>query len=808
MIKKFQFIKSLGVFQDFRWDQEVVNANGQVESFQHINVIYGRNYSGKTTLSRLLRSLETHSLSDKFEGREFGIVFYDGSVVDQGNYDAHAGKVRVFNEDFVRDNLRFISDPEAAIEPFALIGDDNVAIQEQIDEIETAIGSNEEDQESGLYAELKLKKVAQAQAKTAHDSAANTLESQMRGKATSGNESIKYNSDKFGDQNYTIRKLENEIDQVLKEEFHPLSDEAVASNEALLKEEVKDDVPLLQYPSLSWETLSKETDELVRRAVAQSDKIDELVTDAVLNRWVKDGRGHHQSKREDCAFCGNKIDESRWELLDKHFDEESEKLEAAIDRLLEAIASESAALPEAFDIDENLFYAKFRDRLEEIKKAHQDAIGSYLLSLDGLTKQLQVRKDDLIHSKDFDSQTDHSNLIQSVLADYETLRNEANEYSNNLESDQSSAKTSLRLKTVHEFSVSIGYSNQKSEIANLATALEGASTLASGVEQSILQKQREIEAKRREMNDEEKGARKVNEYLNHFFGHNFITLEAQENPETELEAKSIRFEVTREGAKAYHLSEGECSLLAFCYFLAKLDDVETQGSQPIVWIDDPISSLDSNHIFFLYSLIYNEIVSSGRFEQLFISTHNLDFLKYLKRLTNKSVNDAGVETNYQKSYFLVARTDRASSITMMPKHLKDFVTEFNYLFDQIYRCATVEAVDDSNYTVFYNFSNSARKFLEIYLYYKFPNSGDQVSKLERFFGDDAIPSVLVDRINNEYSHLCGVFERGETPVEVPEMKTAAILILDRLKQDRGQYDALLESIGERPEAEGEEEAGG
>jgi wobble nucleotide-excising tRNase len=799
MIKKFQFIKSLGVFQNFQWDQEVVNTNGQVERFQHINVIYGRNYSGKTTLSRLLRSLETHSLSDKFEGREFKIVFDDGEVVDQRNYHAHAGKIRVFNEDFVHDNLRFINDPDESIVPFALIGDDNVAIQTQIDQIEMVIGSNEVGQETGLFADLKLKKAETAQAKVAFDRAASTLESQMRHKAIDRNEGIKYNSYKFGDQNYTISKLEQDIGLVLEEGFTALSDEGVAIHEALLKEDIKEDVGALQYPVLSWDDFSKRTEELVGKAVAQSEKIEELVSDAVLNRWVKEGRGHHKSKREDCAFCGNKIDESRWELLDKHFDEESERLEAAIDKLLEVIASEAAVLPEAFDIDDNLLYAKFKGRLAAIKDSHKEAIESYLLSLNGLTKQLQSRKDDLIHSKDFVSQTDHTNLIQNVLDNYETLRNEANEYSNRLESDQSSAMASLRLKTVHEFAATIGYSNQKSDIENLAKALEDASRLATGIEQSILQKQREIEAKRREMNDEEKGARKVNDYLNHFFGHNFITLEAQENPETELEAKSIRFEVTREGAKAYHLSEGECSLLAFCYFLAKLDDIETQGSKPIVWIDDPISSLDSNHIFFLYSLIYNEIVSSGRFVQLFISTHNLDFLKYLKRLATKSVDALGVETNYQKSYFLVTRSDRASSIKMMPKHLKDFVTEFNYLFDQIYRCATVESVDDSNYTIFYNFTNSARKFLEIYLYYKFPNSGDQMVKLQRFFGNDAIPTVLVDRINNEYSHLCGVFERGETPVEVPEMKTAAMLILDRLKQDQGQYDALLESIGAQPE---------
>lgn len=94
-----------------------------------------------------------------------------------------------------------------------------------------------------------------------------------------------------------------------------------------------------------------------------------------------------------------------------------------------------------------------------------------------------------------------------------------------------------------------------------------------------------------------------------------------------------RFEIIRNGEKAYHLSEGECSLIAFCYFLAKLQDVETKGSKPIIWIDDPISSLDSNHVFFVYSLINAEIIAKDEFEQIFISTHNLDFLKIFETFT-------------------------------------------------------------------------------------------------------------------------------------------------------------------------------
>jgi hypothetical protein len=164
-------------------------------------------------------------------------------------------------------------------------------------------------------------------------------------------------------------------------------------------------------------------------------------------------------------------------------------------------------------------------------------------------------------------------------------------------------------------------------------------------------------------------------------------------------------------------------------------------------------------------------------------------------LNGKYLDVEGKQKGYQQGYFVVVRHDKISTIGVMPKYLEKYVTEFNYLFHQIHQCAVIEAVDDTNYTTFYNFANSARKFFEIYLYYKYPDQGMTKETLCLFFGEEKIPAVLTDRINNEYSHLSGVFERGSTPVEVPEMQTAARQIIERLKEDKDQYSALLKSVG-------------
>lgn len=146
-------------------------------------------------------------------------------------------------------------------------------------------------------------------------------------------------------------------------------------------------------------------------------------------------------------------------------------------------------------------------------------------------------------------------------------------------------------------------------------------------------------------------------------------------------------------------------------------------------------------------------------------------------------------------YFLITRENDESKICDMPKYLKDYVTEFNFLFHQIYQCAKTDS-DTVEHSLFYNFANNTRKFLEAFLFYKYPNAVERDDKLKRFFGDNSQAASMTDRINNEYSHLEGLFERSMTPIDVPEMKKTAQFILNKIKEkDEEQYDALLKSIG-------------
>lgn len=663
--------------------------------------------------------------------------------------------------------------------------------KKEIAALENEVGSNEEGKETGLYAQLKSDRMLYMEVKAAYEQVASSLDKQLTEKATGRTNSIKYNLEKFGEPNYNKTKLESDIRDVMSSTYLPLDDAKKFEYEQLLTERIKPTIPALPALSLQFEQFCSQSEELLSKEIGASDKITELIHDITLNEWVKKGCELHKGSRATCAFCGGTISDERWAVLYRHYDEESKILEDKIDCLIKQIEIEIKSVEGGFKVDKNLFYSKYQGEIEQLSQSYSVAANKYAEQLDLIIEQLSRRKNTITVSLPFVRPMNYSEELYTIWANYEELRNQSNDFSSQLNKEQTKAKRALRLQEVYDFCTTIGYCAIMENIDDFKGKVKSAEDAVNRTHAEIKSIEAKIQEKKRQLNDEEKGAIQVNKYLTDFFGHGFLSLRATED--TKNGEKKIRFEIMRDGKRAYHLSEGECSLIAFCYFMAKLDDVETKDTKPIIWIDDPISSLDGNHIFFVYSLIAAEIAEKGSFEQLFISTHNLDFLKYLRRLNSFEPQTNGKLKSCEKQYFIINRQGHYSTILPMPRYLKDYGTEFNYLFSCIYKCSCITTVDDTNFELFYNFGNNARKFLEIYLYFKYPDFSED--KLQRFFGENKVPPILTDRINNEYSHLKGSIERAAMPVEVPEMVSTAKLIIEKIKEDSDQYAALMNSIG-------------
>lgn len=787
MIKKIGTIKHFAVFENYDWDLSSTDKNGRPLKFEKINILYGRNYSGKTTLSRIFRSLETGQLPENYDDPQYELIDENGNKIDQNNLADFSSPVRVFNEDFIKSNLKFLIDPTGEIAPFAILGNTNGTLVDEIKELTKEIGSSEEPK-TGLHKAVDDANNALDSANQALSEAESDLKSKLSKKATDKSIGIKYKSDRFGDVNYTIAKIRSDIETIYQNEYQGPSTADIANCEAILRDTVHEPITNIRFQH-QYSTYKDEAVSLLEKEIGTSNKIQRLIHDTALNLWVKRGV-EIADNASICPFCGNPITDEFWSELHAHFDEESRKLENDIGGLIEQIRKEinKGAINDA-SIKLQL-YSEYIGKYEVAKKLLDEKLSEYYNALQELIDQLEKRLANISHPVEFLSDKNCDNDIEEALNRLNLVLNENNSYAGELKNKQTSAKTVLRLKEVEDFCNTIDYRAVSEKIEKLKSIRDAAESKLNDVKDDLSNKQEALDGKKRLLNDEELGAKHVNEYLNDFFGHHFVTLEAHKDND---DAKQIKFCIMRNGKPAYNLSEGECSLISFCYFMAKLDDVATSGQKPIIWIDDPISSLDSNHIYFIFSLIVSKIAKTGCFSQLFISTHNLDFLKYLNRLKSYHLDKNGKQTAASKAYFLIERIGNHSSIQALPQYLKSNATEYNYLFSQIYKVSQCVAVTDDNYDMLYSFGNSTRKFLEMYLYFKYPTDEDLLPKLKRFFDPEDVPPILINRLLNEDSHGPTPENSLRTGID-PETIPVAKKILQLLQKDSEQYSAFMESI--------------
>jgi len=120
MIERIDIIKNFGVFKNFT----CINPD-----FKKYNLIYGWNYSGKTTLSRIFRCIELEELHIDFPDSEFELTDDQNNKIKHNKLDYTISKFRIFNTDFVNSNL-YWDNQEA--NPIFILGEEDIESQKQI----------------------------------------------------------------------------------------------------------------------------------------------------------------------------------------------------------------------------------------------------------------------------------------------------------------------------------------------------------------------------------------------------------------------------------------------------------------------------------------------------------------------------------------------------------------------------------------------------------------------------------------------------------------------------------------------------
>lgn len=797
-ILKFNEI-NFGSYKNFKW-------GNNLEEFKTINIFYGRNYSGKTTLSRIARSFELKKHNEDFLDGNFKIKLEDGNFLTQNDVIKSNLDIRVYNSDFVKENLNYLYDKKGNIKGFKSIGEEQKNIKEIIEKREEILAKRNEKLKNIQINQDDISKKQQDKIKTLNENLTNKAKviKSSSNLTKQGNDYNKKNLEK------DLIVIKNDVN------IYILNDETQNKLVKILEDKEKQNINFtINFNKNNFQNILKHSSEILEKKII----IKENLT-SELRQWLEEGLKFHKehSSTQQCKFCNNPLTLERIVWIENNIKDDSgekEKIEKELKYLLDNFENYKLELKNLLqDVKNENFYSNYKDSFIALKEQLGVSIANYNEELLKIEKKLTKKKKDVFTPMKLENINDFSDEILQILNKIENLCKENNEYAKNLLSKQDEARKKLRLNEVAKFAKDSDCFAKQDEIKNLGQKLSNMQSTIETEKNEINNYNLEIEKYKEKLSNLETSTSNINKYLKSYFGHNLLELKAKKDDNGQLNGE---FEILRNGKQAKNLSEGECSLIAFCYFVASLKDANTKDKNPIIWIDDPISSLDNNHIFFIFSVIENEIVRKNSFEQFFISTHNLDFLKYIKRLkkskSKQSKNDEK-EYDFPQYYFIeksVKESMETSEVKKLPKCLEKYTTEFNYLFEQIYKFKNIDGINDEDLKIslVYNFGNNLRKFLEIYLFFKYPNNFESLDKelIERFFNDtyqsdridenhQKMVASIINRYQNEYSHLREILSRGMQPIDIEESKKIAKFILETIKQnDKQQYKALVKSIG-------------
>lgn len=801
MLKKFNHI-NCATYKNFNWE---------LNEFGKINIIYGHNGAGKTTLSRIIRSFETKELPQGYDDIKFKIQINSNNYFSETDIKNADFEVRVYNRDFVNKNLNFLINGEnsGSILSFqsAILGEHNDKIFREIKELENKIGKKSDPKNniiaSGLEGDIEeirqqIDEKKESKEKLNQDNKLSEIAKEIK------------NFYLLAEPNYNIIKVKEEIKNITLENLDSniLNDEQLQININRLRDESKEIIELnFNFQQAQMSEILSQAKILVEEKLTPREEIEDE-----LRKWLEAGLNFHShtDEEQECKFCKGKVSKERiTELLENLNDEKRQIHKNKIEKLINLIKDinnnyDEKYLKNIHAIRKEALYLEYQEEGEKIKNDAEEIFNKYNNLLKTILKKLEDKYENPYKDIIFENFTDNSNEVVQIIEQLQNLANKNNEKTDRLSEDKENAKKAIIISKISKRLKDIDYFSKQQEIEALFNEINSLDTY----EKNKMKEKEEAKRKRQELRDEISGEQtsvnNINRYLNSFFGNETLQFRV-------LEDKKGEFEILRNGQKADNLSEGECSLIGFCYFMAKLQDLKTDGTNPIIWIDDPISSLDSNHIFFVFSLIDSELFNKDKelkYQQLFISTHNLDFLKYLKQLTvkdgkkNRFIAIKNDRENKFSRMYMIQKDENGSKIVDMPKFLKDYTTEFNYLFEQIYKHKNINEIDneDTKTILTYNFGNNLRKFLEIYLFFKYPQKKSLgIETIERFFGSTQ-NAILLNRYIQEYSHLREIIERGMKPLDIPESKKIAEFVLETIKnKDPEQYEALCESIDENKE---------
>ena len=324
MIIKINRLTNFGNYRQFQW--------GSTANFTKYNLIYGWNYSGKTTLSRLFQVLAIPTELTQWQGCQFEVEIQGGAKLTHVNL-VNPLRIKVFNRDFIQSNFQ----QEHKAPAVFIVGGSTIHLRNRI---------------ARLNKHLDKTRTIEARLNERHQQ----LKKELDSLGTAFGSSV---ATLTGDKTYNRPKLTAEIARIkVTPDTFILSDDDLQAKVSLLRstQEWKD-ISQIAHITTDLDIFRQSLSALMKKT-ASNEAIAKLKENRELESWISTGLSHHANLTQ-CEFCGSTIPADRLTALQGHFSEAYKDLSSEVITLVNTL--ETTKLTIAFP-DERDFMPDLKGR--------------------------------------------------------------------------------------------------------------------------------------------------------------------------------------------------------------------------------------------------------------------------------------------------------------------------------------------------------------------------------------------------------------------------------------------------------------